>query len=211
MDKILQWQADATGVFPFRAAIVSSLNGYTVGNDGTSNSLSNNTDRNFFITLRRNSDLIIVGAETVRLEQYKMPKSSSILVVTDTGNFDSPLYQDLLAGNLESGKVLIKTTNPTNLSKNLVEKIGIDNIYTDDFPTLISKLRNDGFNKILCEGGITLIKQLITTKTLDELLLTLVPKFINGDKTKHFDFEANFKTQKAHPTQDALFLSLKPC
>ncbi|MFT4244912.1 MAG: dihydrofolate reductase family protein [Micrococcaceae bacterium] len=210
MNKILQWQADVTGVFPLRAAIVSSLNGYTVGNDGTSNSLSNNTDRNFFITLRRSSDLILVGAETVRTEQYKTPKTSSIMVVTNSGVFDSPLYRDLLARKLPIGKVLIKTTDSTKLPVELVEKVGIANIYTEDFPTLIPKLRSNGFHKILCEGGVTLIKQLITSKTLDELLLTLVPKFINGDKTKHLNFEAIFKTQRVHHAQDALFLSLKP-
>ncbi|MFT4147756.1 MAG: dihydrofolate reductase family protein [Micrococcaceae bacterium] len=209
MDKLLAWNPSAEGTFPIRAAMVSSLNGYVAGTDGTSNSITNNTDRNFFLKLRNSADIIIVGAETVRSEQYKTPRNTAIVVVTESGIFPSPLYQDLLNDTQAASKIYLCTPSTNKLPASLVQHVASSHIIEATIPELCTKLRELGFQKILCEGGITLLKQLIDTKSLNELLLTIVPQFVESQTKYHVNFPANFEITSNYTTGTANILKLK--
>lgn len=45
-----------------------------------------------------------------------------------------------------------------------------------EMPTLIAALRDRGFGRILCEGGPTLLHDLVTHDLVDEMCLTLAPR-----------------------------------
>ena len=65
-----------------RLMMVATLDGHTVGDDGTSASISSDTDRRVLRAVRVHAGAIIVGAETVRREAIGPAQDSAIIVVS---------------------------------------------------------------------------------------------------------------------------------
>lgn len=71
-----------------RINLVASVSGSIVGSDSTSETLTNRADRKILGVIRRQSDVVLVGAETVRAEGYQLPRTARLAIVTGSGNFD---------------------------------------------------------------------------------------------------------------------------
>ena len=56
-----------------RLNLVASINGNAAGADGTSDGLTSRTDRRILGAIRRLSDVVLVGASSVRKEGYFLP------------------------------------------------------------------------------------------------------------------------------------------
>ena len=85
-----------------RANMVSTVDGAATGDNGTSTSINNAIDQVVFDLLRELSDAIVVGAGTLRAEQYR-PNPKPIVVVSRSGE-----VPDGLLGP-GSGPVLLAT------------------------------------------------------------------------------------------------------
>src|SRR5262245_52843719 len=76
--------------------MIASVDGTTVV-DGTSGGLGNPTDQQVLVTMRSLVDVLLVGAQTVRLEGYGVPSSPRLRVgvVSRSGeglDFSTPLF-----------------------------------------------------------------------------------------------------------------------
>lgn len=69
-----------------RAVMVTNALGETEGLDGTSGSLTSGVDRRLLKLHRAASDVIVVGAETVRRERIPVPETTPLAVVSATGD-----------------------------------------------------------------------------------------------------------------------------
>ena len=66
-----------------RINLVADAAGSAAGSDGTSESLSSRADRAILGAIRRASDVVLVGAQSVRAEGYQLPRTVPLAVADD--------------------------------------------------------------------------------------------------------------------------------
>jgi riboflavin biosynthesis pyrimidine reductase len=173
-----------------RANMVSSADGAASLN-GVTHGISSDTDRRVFALLRTLSDVILVGASTVREEKYKpartrelwshlrdgRPPTPPIAVVTRRLNFapDSPL----IAAAPPHARTLVLTVAqaPADRRAELARHadVVVAGDETVDLKAAVGALAARGHRRILAEGGPHLLAELLEADLLDELCLTIAP------------------------------------
>lgn len=163
-----------------RAGFVQSADGAVVL-DGTSRPLQTPADAAVFRALRGVCDAVVVGAGTARRERYGAvrlrPQATAwrlargrteaprLVVVTRTGR---------LGDEQRAADPLVVTTADAAASLN-----GLDVVVTGErevgLPTAVTALRERGLGRLLCEGGPSLLGDLVTARLVDELCLTTSP------------------------------------
>ncbi len=173
-----------------RANMVSSADG-AASLEGASAGLSSDTDRRLFALLRTLSDVILVGAATVRTERYKPARPQEawrdlrsgraptppIAVVTRRLDLDpdSPL---ITAAPPDARTIVITTSGaPRDLRAALEPHadVIIAGEETVDFKAAAAALAERGHRRLLAEGGPHLLAELLGAGLLDELCLTVGP------------------------------------
>lgn len=159
-----------------RINFVASVNGNAAGEDGTSQSLTSTIDRRILGAIRRHSDVVVVGASTVRTEGYFLPKSAPLAIVTGSGD----LSGHEIPADVEEGRVIVVC--PREARELLTRTLGDREVTVIDMPgprldpaAIITALRDRGYENIVCEGGPTLASQLMDAGLVDELCLTTSP------------------------------------
>lgn len=179
-----------------RANMISSADGAATV-DGRSGGLAGSADRAVFSVLRSLSDVILVGAGTARIEQYRpvqlaeawpelragRPPAPPIAVVTRqlTGlDPDGPL----LTTEPGRARTIVFTTEaaPAGLRAQAAQVAdvivaGSDLVQPD---AIISALAERGYRRVLTEGGPRLLAQIVAAGLLDELCLTVSPVLAGG-------------------------------
>jgi riboflavin biosynthesis pyrimidine reductase len=153
-------------------SMVASADGAVVV-QGSSASLSSPTDHQVLLTLRDAADAILVGAGTVRADNYGPParRDLRVAVVTRDGNLE---YTGRL---FSSGAAVVVTTEggPVVPEPITVIRAGRGRI---DLAQALVKL---GAGVVLSEGGPQLNAQLIADDLVDELCLTTSPLLVGGN------------------------------
>lgn len=171
-----------------RVNMIASLDGAAFF-DGVAGPLSNPTDQNLLLTLRGYADVILVGAGTVRAEGYGPVRLTAgqvadrrqrwgiespprIAVVTHTGDVPASLFAD------PTQRPILVTTARLARSKPDLERRADFLIAGDtavDVESAVHSLRAEGLRRILCEGGPTLLDELVADDLVDEMCLTVSP------------------------------------
>ncbi|MCY7413053.1 MAG: dihydrofolate reductase family protein [Salinibacterium sp.] len=160
-----------------RLNLVASINGSAAGNDGTSNSITTAMHRRILGVIRELSDVVLVGAASVRSEGYQIPKHARLAVVTSTGDLDGHRIDP------EAGDRLIVVC-PTTVASIVRAQFPDAQILcpaNTEAPhwmgaaEIVAVLRNNGFASIVCEGGPSLASQLVSAGLAHELCLTTSP------------------------------------
>jgi riboflavin biosynthesis pyrimidine reductase len=174
-------------VAPFvRVGFVASADGAATVR-GRSASLGSPTDHRVFLPLRRLADVILVGAGTVRSEDYGGARTPShgrdehppIAVVTASAQLDpaSRLFTDTQVPPI----VLTLASAPLERRKDLAAAGGdlvvLDRLTPD---LVLAELGRRGLHRVLCEGGPTLFGDLVAADAVDELCLTVAPLLVGG-------------------------------
>ncbi|MEV4949687.1 pyrimidine reductase family protein [Streptomyces sp. NPDC053755] len=181
-----------------RANMVSSLDG-AGQHDGRSQPLSSDTDMRIFGTLRALADVIVVGAETVRLEGYRPARAreafaarraaagqgpAPVIAVVSASldlDFSLPLFTRPLVPTL----VLTgAAADPERVNE--AGKAGAEVVVAGDGPGVdparaVAALAERGLRRQLTEGGPRLLGQFVAADALDELCLTVSPTMTAGD------------------------------
>jgi riboflavin biosynthesis pyrimidine reductase len=163
-----------------RLNFVASINGSVAGPDGTSEGLTSRTDRRILGTIRRLSDVVLVGASSVRKEGYFLPKTAPLAIITGSGDLSGhqipaevpagrvivlcpPDAQDALSASLGSIPVTVITVPGPRMSPTEAD----------------AALHRVAHDSIVCEGGPSLAAQLVDADLVDELCLSTSP-VLNG-------------------------------
>lgn len=162
-----------------RLNFVSSVDGAVQGDDGLSRSLNNEADERVFQALRRLADVVVVGAQTVRAEEYEANRTPMV-VVSRSGRIT-----DQVAEGGHARVVLATTADCPRLAE-VREQLGEDDVWvlgegSVDPHALRERLLAEGYADILCEGGPHLARELLEAGVVDELCVTTVPTVIAGD------------------------------
>jgi riboflavin biosynthesis pyrimidine reductase len=180
-----------------RSNFVCSLDG-AVELDGRSGRLGGDADRTVFATLRQLCDVILVGAGTVRAENYGsfdvpagrrktridagMAPVPPIAVVTASLDLDPAA--DLFSAEVRP-IVLTCATAPAQRRESLREVADIHVCGYDavDAHLALGTLVELGMSRVLTEGGPQWHTQLARAHLLDELCLTLAPLLAGPGRT----------------------------
>lgn len=165
-----------------RLNLIASVSGSAAGADGTSETLTNPTDRAILRAIRDLSDVVVVGAASVRAEGYYLPRHAALAVVTATGDFSG---HQIRSG---SGRGALLVLCPPSAADRAAQTLG-DTPHTVipvastsgqlDPASILDGLRTAGYHSVVCEGGPSLAAQFVRAGVLDEFCLTTAP-VLNG-------------------------------
>lgn len=166
-----------------RLNFIASVDGSVAGADGTSQSLTNRTDRRILGAIRRAADVVLVGAGSVRTEGYLLPRSRPLAVVTASGD----LRGHRIPRDVEEGRVIVLcppaavTAVHASLGGSAVTIL--ESAQAGEGPGVdpaaaLAALHGLGHESIVCEGGPTLAAQLVAADLVDELCLTTSPQLV---------------------------------
>ncbi|MCC9306395.1 pyrimidine reductase family protein [Kitasatospora sp. RB6PN24] len=182
-----------------RGNMVSSLDG-AARLGGLSEGLSSEADKRVFGVLRALSDVVLVGAETVRAEGYRPARARAefqaaraaagqgpapaIAVVSRSLRLDltAPLFTEPLVPT-----VVITTEDAPAAARAAVAEVAelvIAGRGDVDLPAALASLTARGWTRQLSEGGPRLLAQLTAAGLLDELCLSLAPLLTAGDSPR---------------------------
>jgi 5-amino-6-(5-phosphoribosylamino)uracil reductase len=135
--------------------------------------------------------VVLVGANTARNENYRQPKARDefaflnrkpprLAVVSSSLEFN--LTTPLFNGGQEPTIVFnVGTTAPSAELSKIAHVIQLSDEDPSSFATnLIAKLFELGLHKVTCEGGPSLLAQLLQADAIDEYDLTISPLTVGG-------------------------------
>lgn len=179
-----------------RAVMVATADGAAKSPKGLSGGISSAADRLVFATIRGLSDVILVGAETVRSEGYGPVRPRPelvdrraasgqapvprIAIVTRSGNLD--LTAPLVTDSVEPPLIFTTTSLPADRREALAAVAEVIEVGESDCEPdrVIAELGSRGLNRIACEGGPSILGQFMGRRLIDELCLTVTPLAYGG-------------------------------
>ncbi|MFI8324856.1 pyrimidine reductase family protein [Streptomyces sp. NPDC085529] len=181
-----------------RANMVSSLDG-AGQHEGRSQPLSSDTDMRIFGTLRGLADVVVVGAETVRLEGYRPARAREVFaarraaagqgpapaIAVVTASLDLDLALPLYTSPLVPTLILTGAGAPADRI-DAARAAGVEVLLAGDGAAVdparaVALLAERGLRRQLTEGGPRLLGQFTAAGVLDELCLTVSPTMTAGD------------------------------
>lgn len=179
-----------------RMNFVESADGaVTLG--GRSGALGGETDRALMQVLRAMADVIMVGAGTVRAEGYGglLPGADEVEWRRSHDLEDQPALAVVSGGlHLDPGapvfadavrRPVLVTTDAAyrrrgSLFAHVADVIVCGEIVVD-LAALLDLFANRGWRQVLCEGGPYLFGALLGADLVDEVCVTVAPRFVGGD------------------------------
>jgi riboflavin biosynthesis pyrimidine reductase len=181
-----------------RGNMIASLDGGAT-DDGKAGGLAGAGDRAVFSLMRYAADVILVGAATVRIENYsgaQLPVAARqerqrrgqaevppIAVITRSGNLDPGAR---LFTRTDVPPLILTTSRFGDDTRrrlgSVAEVIDASGPEPDsvDAATVLKILADRGFYRVLTEGGPLFLGTLIENGLLDELCLTVAPILVGG-------------------------------
>ncbi|KKC01086.1 pyrimidine reductase family protein [Mycolicibacter arupensis] len=181
-----------------RANFIGSIDGgATVA--GTSGGLAGPGDRTLFMLLRALADVVVVGAGTVRVENYGGARLSvaqrqgrrdrgqsevpRLAIVTQSGRLDRDMR--VFTDTETTPLVLTCAAAAEDTRRRLTGRADVVDCSADDpgrvdAAVLLNALAHRGHYRVLTEGGPTLMGSFIERELLDELCLTMAPFLVGG-------------------------------
>jgi riboflavin biosynthesis pyrimidine reductase len=173
-----------------RAIMIFSLDG-AASFHGRAGPLSDALDLQLLLALRGYADVVLVGAGTVRAENYGpvqltssqrsfrrnrwgLDDSPPIAVVSQSGKLPASLFTD----PAQSPIVVTSSTAAAGqrFDADLRPEVLIAGDDTVDMTAVVTALGSRGMRRILCEGGPTLLDELVLHNLVDEMCATIAPK-----------------------------------
>jgi 5-amino-6-(5-phosphoribosylamino)uracil reductase len=179
-----------------RAMMVLTLDGAVAGADGRSGSISSPTDRRVLAETRRLSDVVLIGAGTLRAERYTpmrgrteaRPERESLglapapVLAVVSGSLDLPWDEPVFSESAIRPIVLTGAgADPERLA---AARAAADVIVLPGTRSVaveaIDALHDRGLLRIVCEGGVRLLAEVATAGLMDEVDLSLSPLLAAG-------------------------------
>jgi riboflavin biosynthesis pyrimidine reductase len=170
-----------------RVNFVSSTDG-AVTVDGRSGGLGSDADRQVFGILRELAEVVLVGAGTVRSENYGGARKPThgralpppIAVVTGSAVLDpgARLFTDTRVP-----PIVLTGPNAPAGRRAALTAAGADVVVLDPLSpaAVLDELGRRGLHRVLCEGGPRLFGDLVAADLVDDFCLTVAPVLAAGD------------------------------
>jgi riboflavin biosynthesis pyrimidine reductase len=181
-----------------RANMIASVDGGATV-EGRAGGLAGPGDKALFTVLRDAADVVLVGAGTVRTENYSgaqlsvaarqarqtrgQPEVPPIAIVTASGALDP---DSRLFTRTETPPLIFTTTASFVATRDRLHGRAevLDASTSDpivvDLVAVLAELAHRHLYRVLCEGGPTLLGDIVGRDLLDELALTVAPMLVAG-------------------------------
>jgi riboflavin biosynthesis pyrimidine reductase len=149
-----------------RVNLITDCLGNTVGDSRSSRDLTGGADRDLLTAMRAGADVILLGGETVRAEADSIPRNKDVVIVSKSGNIP------LSAISRARGRITVlhgKSASVPSATTGVV-------LGRFTGAAIVKAVRALGYQKIVCEGGSTLARNLRDAQVVDEWCQTLSPK-----------------------------------
>jgi riboflavin biosynthesis pyrimidine reductase len=189
-------ESDLAGLYAYpsgswlRANMVASADG-AAQLTGVTSGLSSEADRRLFALLRTLADVIVVGAGTVRAENYKPVRQHELWpdlragrtptppIAVVTARLDLTPSSPVIDMAPPSARTIVITTAQAPADRRAALEERADVIVagqdTVNLKAAIGALADRGHRRMLAEGGPRLLAQIAAAGLLDELCLTVGP------------------------------------
>lgn len=178
--------------------MVSGLDGAAVGPDALSGSISSSADGAVFDAVRTRCDVILAGAQTIRAEKYQPVRAENYpadrvednqapapLLVTVSATLDLPW--DLPLFHESTQRPLVVTCGRPDEAKLELARANAEVVVLPggrvEPAALLGELFGRGHSRIDCEGGPTLLNELVGADLIDEADITLSPTFSGTERS----------------------------
>jgi riboflavin biosynthesis pyrimidine reductase len=193
-----EWPDDLVELYPrergpvLRANFIASADG-AASVDGLSGGLHGPGDKEIFDTLRMVCDALIVGAGTIKAENYDalrltapgrawrvehgLPEFPLMVIVSRALTFD---LDQLIFTDAPIPPIVVTTKSaPVSTIRGRAEVIAVgdDEI---DLAAMVAALHERGATQLLSEGGPRLFNSMIAADLVTELCLTVSPLLVGG-------------------------------
>jgi len=167
---------DARGI---RLNLIASVDGSVRGDDGTSESLSSRADRAVLGAIRAESDVVLVGAGTLRTEGYLLPRTARLAVLTTTGELGSARVGEVA----DAEKLLV--VGPASARERAGQTLAAPHSFVElppardgrvNLAAALDELARLGAPRVVCEGGPSLAAALVDEGLVGELCLSTSPR-----------------------------------
>ncbi|MGC4174113.1 dihydrofolate reductase family protein [Demequina sp.] len=168
-----------------RVSMIQSVDGRAAGADGSSRSLNGEEDLRILRVARSWADVVLVGAETARAEEYGDVRLRPEFVRARAGVFRRPLPD--LAIVTRSGDVpedldpertwlvTCEDAPAAELAEEWGDRVIVAGDRDVDPSLMLSGLARRGLTRVLCEGGPQLASLLLDADAVDDYCLTTSP------------------------------------
>jgi riboflavin-specific deaminase-like protein len=168
--------------------VAQSLNGLIAGKFGRRVQISSAEDWNRVLDLRKSSDAILVGANTVINDNPDLytgrsgPKDKLPMRVLLDGRLSIPTHSRIFDGR---GKTLVFTANRER------KMLNCDIVYSDNpnipISFVVETLEKMNVRNLLVEGGSMVINEFLRAGVVDDFFLYLGNILIDGDGIRLFE------------------------
>jgi 5-amino-6-(5-phosphoribosylamino)uracil reductase len=177
-----------------------SIDGY-IGNAASRLLLSNDADFDRVDAVRASCDAILVGAETVRVDNPRLlvrsqtrrderaarglPASPIKVTVTRRANLDARAHFFRVGG---AEKLVYCASSRVEDARKRLGPVAtvVDGGDSVEMRTLSTDLAGRGVGRLMVEGGGTVHTQFLTEDIVDELQLTVAPVFVGDSEAPRF-------------------------
>ncbi|HJQ05726.1 MAG TPA: dihydrofolate reductase family protein [Nocardioides sp.] len=180
-----------------RAMMVTTLDGAAAGADGLSGSVSSDADQQVFRTTRRHADAVLVGAQTLRAEEYTPMRAKpedaearaatgqlpAPVVVVVSRSLDLPWDLPIWAESTHRPIVLTDPTAPTAARELAEQHADVIELPETSPAGILGALAARGLRRVVCEGGPRLLHELTSAGLVDEVDITIAPLFAGTGRT----------------------------
>lgn len=174
-----------------RAMMVTTLDGAAAGPDGLSGSVSSTADQLVFNAVRRYADVVLVGAQTIRAEQYspmrakpedavrraEAGQSPAPVIAVVTGSLELPWELPVWSESTHRPIVLTRESADPERLRTAREHADVITLPAVTPDLLLDALVARGLRRIVCEGGPNLLRDLLAADVVDEADITLSATF----------------------------------
>jgi riboflavin biosynthesis pyrimidine reductase len=188
-DVYAHYAADWVDVGGVRANFIASVDG-AISAAGVSRGLQTPGDNRIFGALRDLADVVLVGSATAAAEGYE-PVTLSASRTHRRAEYGLPdvLRTAVISGSLRVDPysrlfadaatiVLTTASSDQEVRRQLVAEVVVCGDDALEIELAIAALHERGLNRVLCEGGPTLLASIAGAGALDELCLSLSPVLV---------------------------------
>lgn len=148
-----------------RVNIITDALGHVIGSSGTSQDLTGGADRALLLALRDIADVVVLGGETVRSEPLSVPRDKPLIVVSRSANIPE------VAIDRAHGGITVLHHSSASVPE------GVTGLVLPRFTgsAIIKAVHSLGHRRIVVEGGLTVINQLLASGVVTEWCQTVSP------------------------------------
>lgn len=199
-----------------RAVMATTLDGVVRGEDGGSRSISSAADQRWFSALRSAPDVLLVGAGTIRAEDYR-PSRKVIAVVTNSLDLPMSLRMFSERGPEHPRPIVVTSEHSAATASDDLHSAahvigcGVDSV---DLAVALDALAGRGLTRVQCEGGPRLLADLLADDLIDQLLLSVTPLLHGGEARDHLISVPGWEPRRLNVVDvqrddDTVFLTLE--